>query len=846
MGLKTFASNLKQLWKPDNKLTIPKKVKSVGWNEFFGSGAGSDAWRKQQKPDRIKLIDEYKGTIYACIQENATPVMSATLRAYRKSSKSKTKSLYATKSLDLFSQNRITKAANLRLADGEQLQEITNHPLLNLLDKPNPFTIGRNLAELTQVFQEICGAAYWYVQKNALGTPSGIYLLYSQYVWTIRDKQTGFPLFYEYGIGEGKERYELDEIVPFILPSPYDPMLTRMDGYSPLLSVFEQTEILDFFNATQAALLQNEGQPYGILSFKDGINEDEAEKVRHKFNQKNRRAGSGNVLVIDEDASFTPLSWAPKDLGRLKIKDSVDEAICMAFDVPAALYAKELGTYQAYATAVESHTDRAVKPRLDRNQSVLNMYLVPMFDHSDLILVYDDPSPKNKEQQLAEDHQYVVDGVRTPNEIRKDHGWDEKPWGDKPAGMFSQDASDKPTDKPGNQEPAAPDAPQDTADGSIPDSDGGTANEPAPQTGEVEQAQSALMGMVGGVAAALQILEGLSAGEIQRDTAIQLFIMFYHLTPAEAEAIVGEPLPPKPVSEPPSIAPEPSDGQSDPKHPPEQGKPPIEPPEPPAKRIKAHSVGHSKALPDGKELAEVVRGFFDKQAKWVLSHLDGKGKSVKASLPTSFVDLDDWSKDLYRDSLPVIEAYAKDGYSESVKDLIRVGASPDAFSVSNPKLIDGVKKATYKFAESTNSTTSLAINDALKDLREQISEGLIEEGDSIDQLSKRVNKIFDGAEANRAKLIAQTEASRAHHEGLRQAAKDSGVATGFKLLLSSDPCPLCEEVAANNPETDLDGKFNEDNDYDDSLLPIHPFCKCTALVLTGDPQVDGGENEGGE
>ena len=382
-------------WKR-NKQTEPTKKKAVmGWGDFFGTGPGVDAWRKQHRPTRRKLIDEYKNTVYACIQENTTLVMSATLRAYTKTKLGKQqtkhgKSLWPTKRIDYATAERLQTKANLRLADGEQLVEVVNHPLLTLLDKPNPYMPGKELIERGQLFQELAGAAYWYVRKNVLGVPVEIYPLYSQYVTTVRDEQTGYPLYYLYGSGSrpgSTQRYELEEIIPFVLPGPYDPLNTTQDGFSPLMSVFEQTEIFDFFNATQLALLQNEGRPDGILSFKDGIGENEKNRLRHEWSQMFSRAGAGKVAILDEEGTFTPISYAPSDLSRLKVGDSVTEAICMAYDVPPAIFNKDTGTYQSYATACEAHVQRAIKPRLDRNQAILNMYLVPMFDHDDFMLV---------------------------------------------------------------------------------------------------------------------------------------------------------------------------------------------------------------------------------------------------------------------------------------------------------------------------------------------------------------------------------------------------------------------------------------------------------------------------
>ena len=472
--------------------------------------------------------------------------------------------------------------------------------------------------------------------------------------------------------------------------------------------------------------------------------------------------------------------------------------------------------------------------------------------------------------------------------MRKERGLPPVAWGDQPVGMYSQQVTDeKPaaTDQQPTPEPSDNETTNETTSGDnqpVVESDGGTPSDPAPATGQVEQAQSALMGMVGGVQAALEILAQLDAGTIPRDTAIRLFILFYHLSPAEAAAIVGPEREPKPI---PTPQPAPQPGVTPPASPvdapqnasdAETDQPAEHAPQkalatgnecvgdctgdcpgwhsstkniPAAVTVKAHK---GQPIPSGKELAGIVRKFFDRQAASVLSHFDkpsasSNGKAIK-KLPERFVNLDDWTADLYRDSLPVIEAYAGDGYKNATDQLVKVGASPDAFNVTNPRLADGVKKATYKFADSTNKTTSLAINDALKQLREQVAQGLVEEGESIDQLRKRVQTIFNGADANRAELIGQSEAARAHHNATRLAAIDSGVAKGFKLLLSSEPCPLCQACFNTNSEIGLtSGKFNINNDYDDSMLPVHPGCRCSCEILLDDEHAgDGNDNDGSD
>ena len=128
-------------------------------------------------------------------------------------------------------------------------------------------------------------------------------------------------------------------------------------------------------------------------------------------------------------------------------------------------------------------------------------------------------------------------------------------------------------------------------------------------------------------------------------------------------------------------------------------------------------------------------------------------------------------------------------------------------------------------------------------------------GERMSDLQDRVGAIFDRAEDFRSFRIAQTESSRSHHEGLRQAAKDSGVVKGFTLLPSSACCELCKEIADSVGEIGLDGSFYQDDtapeEYQDRFVPIHPNCECTVLQVLIDDQNQGqddresNEDEGG-
>jgi hypothetical protein len=151
------------------------------------------------------------------------------------------------------------------------------------------------------------------------------------------------------------------------------------------------------------------------------------------------------------------------------------------------------------------------------------------------------------------------------------------------------------------------------------------------------------------------------------------------------------------------------------------------------------------------------------------------------------------------------------------------------FDLFNPRVLDAVDAAAFRFCRETMETATAELGTALTDLRHLLKRGL-GRGEALRLLAKRVHEIF--ADPTRAYRIAVTESSRAQHAGQLMAAKDSGVVKKKAWLASSDACDLCLELEERGP-IGLDEPFYVDmrgGPYATVLAPpAHPYCYC---VLT--------------
>lgn len=245
-------------------------------------------------------------------------------------------------------------------------------------------------------------------------------------------------------------------------------------------------------------------------------------------------------------------------------------------------------------------------------------------------------------------------------------------------------------------------------------------------------------------------------------------------------------------------------------------------------------------LPDGLPISKELRRWFRRQLKSILGTLPEIGEGI----PTDFPPLTDYDDPMASAMTPLISAYW-DESGRRVRE--RLGLDPDEWQVTDPHLREKISTAAYDFCAATNATTSKALADALAELRASLAVGQVDEGETLVQLRKRVEAVFDGAETWRAQRIAASEASRAVHAAELESAAASGVVAGVEWLLSGDACPLCQKVASEAKRVPLGRPFAIVGDHPVYSAirhpPLHPGCQCSLIEILK-PEYGGPENPG--
>lgn len=169
------------------------------------------------------------------------------------------------------------------------------------------------------------------------------------------------------------------------------------------------------------------------------------------------------------------------------------------------------------------------------------------------------------------------------------------------------------------------------------------------------------------------------------------------------------------------------------------------------------------------------------------------------------------------------------GFSRSGTETLAAFGLPDTSFVVGQATRDAIFNSTERLMKSFSQETALKI-------QKQMAAG-IANNETVDELAKRIESIYDDAKGYRAARIAQKEMHTATNEGNAQGYLESGYR---KMRWVSIPpsCEFCEAlngtvvdigvpfVAKGDKVTSNDGKEFLNDYVDVQYADLHPFCDC--------------------
>lgn len=319
----------------------------------------------------------------------------------------------------------------VRRKAGGEVEEIPNHPVLDLLRRPNPRQGQSRFFEAVEAHLILQGNAY--VQASGptsgenRGKPSELYTMRPDRVKVIVGDQINPVKGYQY----------IAYTEPIVLPAE---QVMHLRNFHPLSDFYGMAALepgarsVDTNNEGRTwnmKLLENSARPPGMFASEQPLNDIQYQRVRQQIEERYAGAANAGTPMISDGSpvKWVPFGYTPAEMDWLNGLKMTAEEIGLAVGCPPELLGASIKRFATYAEARKSLYHETILPEADYLRDELNTWLMPKF--GDVELDYD----RDGIEAIREDRAQVwsmageawKDGRLTKNEARVAMGYDEEP-----------------------------------------------------------------------------------------------------------------------------------------------------------------------------------------------------------------------------------------------------------------------------------------------------------------------------------------------------------------------------------------------------------------------------------
>lgn len=314
-----------------------------------------------------------------------------------------------------------------KVTKGGKTEEIEQHPLLDLINKPNPFMGGTKFRENMIAYLMISGNSYVERVGGVNGAPKELYILRPDRISIFPGDSQHLVDKYRYAVEDNKVDIDAAFIMHLLM---FDP-LSDWYGMSPMEAASRSIDQNNEGKKWNVEMLQNDCVAPGILETEKGLTDTQFDRLENNWREKYQLKGSkymqGTPMILEGGLKWTSMGMSPKDMSWLEGSKLSAREIAIAYNVPPELIGDNSNkTYSNYKEARKALYEENILPLLDWYKDEVNNWLVPLFGSDRLYLNYD----LDDIEALQEDRDSIWKRVETStflkqNEKRVAVGYDE-------------------------------------------------------------------------------------------------------------------------------------------------------------------------------------------------------------------------------------------------------------------------------------------------------------------------------------------------------------------------------------------------------------------------------------
>lgn len=444
MGIFATTTNFMQAMQVATLLSSVATVKDAPEQNLWeiGKYSGRNGNRYTNQRDQLRAYQDWVFAVTTLIAREASTI---DFKAY--ANRTTKPSGKVGKEL-MYSPNIQHKLMRQFIGEKRALEELDNHIILELLEKPNPVMDGQSFIEFTILHMLLAGEGFWAVMRDGSGKPNQLWPMYP-YGMTHNLADDATIKNWTYRIGANETIFDVEDVIHF-------PFIRKPTNFYRGSSVIEAAATTIETERESAAwnknFFKNGASPGTVAETDKGLGQDQVDRLAEQWNDKHQGVDNAHkLMVLEGGLKIHPYTSTQKDMDFLKGRQFNRDYILAMYHTSRALLGIVEGDGRSNMEVIEANqAKRVTRPLMQRLAGGIQHKLAGDYD-AKLVIGFTDPVPEDKEFKLKEDTQ-SINTYRTINEVREERGLDPIEGGD----VIYQQTSLQPLGTP-QAEPAAPD-----------------------------------------------------------------------------------------------------------------------------------------------------------------------------------------------------------------------------------------------------------------------------------------------------------------------------------------------------------------------------------------------------
>lgn len=318
------------------------------------------------------------------------------------------------------------------------------HPVLTLLDSPNPAVSGALFRIELAAFYLITGNTYLVASGDFRRPPLELFNVFPQQVIAQQDSRDGFTGSYLVTTDKRSMTFDRREVnrkfryfdgakLEFKQIRRFTSQQGSLYGISPLDAIYPEIEQFNQSSTHNISLLRRGARPSGVLMFgqsdgsSEALTDDQYTRLKAQFNAMYIGAQNAGGVIIAEGSGgvhYQDMMTNNRDMDFLKLRENVENKIYTRLGIPLPLVIPGRQTFNNMIESKEQLYDNTVLPVADIILDELTAFLMPRYvDGENWFITYNESDiPALRARRSRELAISARLGIYSINELRTKDG----------------------------------------------------------------------------------------------------------------------------------------------------------------------------------------------------------------------------------------------------------------------------------------------------------------------------------------------------------------------------------------------------------------------------------------